>query len=155
MIIPGKNNPSWLSPELGASVKIFVPQSKPRTSTELQQRRLCRLKLVAKENWTRNRGGGSSSLPSAVRVISLTFLWCIVETIKMFADCIVIGWCWGRKKKEKEMLLGCIKYLITLATPEGFIVIQFHRETPAKNKLPWSWINPWPLRDKKIWSALQ
>lgn len=52
----------------------------------------------------------------------------------MFADYIVIGWCGG--KKEKEMLLGCIKYLITLATLEGFIVIQFHKETPAKNKLP-------------------
>lgn len=71
----------------------------PRTSTKLQQRCLCRVKLVTKENWKRNRGGGSSSLPSAVRVISLTFLWCIVETIKMFADYIVIGWC-GEKKKR-------------------------------------------------------
>lgn len=137
MIIPGENNPSWPTPALGASVVpilrinlCFLKQ--PRTSTKLQQRRLFRVKLIAKENWKRNWGGGSS-LPSAVRVISLTFLWCIVETIKMFADYIVIGCC-GEKKKE--MLLGCIKYLITLATLEGFIVIQFHKENPAKNKLP-------------------
>lgn len=52
----------------------------------------------------------------------------------MFADYIVIGWYEG--KKEEEMLLGCIKYLITLATLEGFIVIQFHKETLTKTKLP-------------------
>lgn len=92
---------------------------------------------------------GSSSLLSAVRVISLTFLWCIVETIKMFADYIVIGWYGG--KKEEEMLLGCIKYLITLATLEGFIVIQLHKETLTKTKLPWSWINPWPSEIKRYY----
>lgn len=106
MIIPGENNPSWPTPALGASIVpilrinlCFLKQ--PRTSTELQQRHLCRVKLVTKENWKRNRGGGSSSLPSAVRVISLTFLWCIVETIKMFADYIVIGWC-GEKKRKRN-----------------------------------------------------
>lgn len=71
----------------------------------------------------------------------------------MFADYIVIGWCvcvW-----RGGMLLRCIKYLITLATLEGFIVIQFHKETTTKKQIAIKLNQLLTFRDKKILSETQ